>query len=97
MYALIMALEAVDGVLTNKRKADELSRIAAKKRKTKCQKQSRTRNTTRSDNGGQRYSEDKEENEKEIKADKDLLSEWYKIMQKQQLAVAAARVEPLDP
>ena len=35
MCASIMALEAVDGVLTDKRKDDELSRIATKMRKTR--------------------------------------------------------------
>ena len=46
--SLVIALQAVKGVLTGKTKANKLSRMAAKKRKVNGRKQKRTPNTTRS-------------------------------------------------
>ena len=46
-----MALRAIDGVLTQKRQAEELSRINALEKRRKSAKRKRTPNTTRGDDG----------------------------------------------
>ena len=49
--ALVLSMVAVENVISNKRKADELSRLAAKRRRLTGQKLKRTPNMTRGDCG----------------------------------------------
>ena len=49
--ASVLSMVAVENVISNKRKADELSRLAAKRRRLTGQKLKRTPNTTRGDCG----------------------------------------------
>ena len=73
--ASVLSLTAVDTVLNDKRKNDELSRIEAKRRKLSGKKHKRTPNTTRSANSVecmktidlQNNALQKENNEKEKK------------------------------
>ena len=73
--ASVLSLTAVDTVLNDKRKNDELSQIEAKRRKLSGKKHKRTPNTTRSANGVecmqtidlQNNALQKENNEKEKK------------------------------
>ena len=110
--ASVLSLTAVDNVLSDKRKNDELSRIEAKRRKLSGKKQKRTPNTTRSANGiecmqtidlhdnalqKENYKKNKQKNEKDIEAMKDLLTEWGKLTAKKNTEAVTKNIAPSDP
>ena len=96
--ASILSLSAVNTVLGDKRKADELSRIEAAKRQEKSKKR-RTPNTTRGESGvavimklhdhdrRQEETDNKKKREditKEIEAGNAALTDWEKLLSKRQ-------------
>ena len=110
--ASILSLTAVDGILTDKRKADELSRIDAERRKRNGKKMKRTPNTTRSATGidiiqhldkhdniqaSENTEETKKKMEKEIKSMTDTLTDWDKCTKKKEQAAATAAISIDDP
>ena len=109
--ASVAALMAVDNVLNDKRKADEISMIEAKRRKLNGKK-TRTPNTTRGydgftvatnleihDNTNDEGVLKKKKNdmEKEIAQQKTILTEWGKLIQKRQVAAIRAGVGVAEP
>ena len=107
----LLTITAIDNVLGEKRKADELSREAAKQRNRSGKKQ-RTPNTTRGEDGIvvreklRRFDEEQaiEENinkkvnlEKDIKSATEILTDWEKLERKRKIMAAAATVSFEDP
>ena len=109
--ASVLSLMAVDNVLHDKRKADEISRIEAKRRKLNGKK-TRTPNTTRGSDGftvatnlqvhdnthdAGELAKRKKNIEKEISQHKGILTNWAALMTKKQAAATKAGVAVEDP
>ena len=106
----VLSLEAVNTVLSDKRKADQMSRIEALHRKQSSKKPKRTPNTTRSDDGviirenlWHHDSNAAEENqqkqmkklEKQVEGAQGVLTEWETVLEKRR-RTAEAKELPIN-
>ena len=108
--ASVLSLCAIGDVLRDKRKADELSALDAKRRKI-GKKRGRTPNTTRgadgfevadglhvhdTENSAEVRKKEKEQLEKQIKATDQILTDWATLVRKKTLAASAKGIAVHD-